>query len=88
MNSPITGEEIKRCIIKMKNNKSPGNDCIINKYITPTCDIVLPIYVTLFNIIFDTGIIPTVWLEVNVIPIYKKTYYIVKLSGQIIYIYN
>ena len=70
--SPITGEEIKRCIIKMNHNKSLGNDCIINEYITSTCDIVLPIYVTLFNIIFDTGIIPTVWLEGNVIPIYKK----------------
>ena len=72
LNSPITGEEIKRCIIKMNTNKSPGNDFIINEYITSTIDIVLPIYVTLFNIIFDTGIIPTVWLEGNVIPIYKK----------------
>ena len=72
LNSPITGEEIKHCIIKMNTNKSPGNDCIINEYITFTCDIVLPIYVTLFNIIFDTGIIPTVWLDGNVIPIYKK----------------
>ena len=72
LNSPITGEEITRCIIKMKNNKSPGNDCIINEYITSTCDIVLPIYVTLFNIIFDTGIIPTVWLEGNVIPTKRK----------------
>ena len=53
LNSPITGEEIKRCIIKMNTNKSPGNDCIINEYITSTIDIVLPIYVTLFNIIFD-----------------------------------
>ena len=50
LNSPITGEEIKRCITKMNNNKSPGNDYIINEYITSTCDIVLPIYVTLFNI--------------------------------------
>ena len=41
----------------MNTNKSPGNDCIINEYITSTIDIVLPIYVTLFNIIFDTGII-------------------------------
>ena len=72
LNSPITGEEIKRCIIKIKNNTSPGNDCIINEYITSTCDIVLPIYITLFNIIFDTGIIHTVWLDGNVIPIYKK----------------
>ena len=72
LNSPITAEEITRCIIKMKNNKSPGNDCIINEYITSTCDIVLPIYVTLFNIIFDTGIIPTVWLEGNVIPTKRK----------------
>ena len=36
LNSPITGEEIKR-IIKMNTNKSAGNDCIINEYITSTC---------------------------------------------------
>ena len=57
---------------QVNTNKSPGNDCTINEYITFTCDSVLPIYVTLFNIIFDTGIIPTVRLEGNVIPIYKK----------------
>ena len=72
LNSPITAEEITCCRTKMKNNKSPGNECIINQYITSTCDILLPIYVTLFNIIFHTGIIPTIWLDGNVIPIHKK----------------
>ena len=72
LNSPITAEEIKRCITNMKNNKSSGNDLIFNEYITSTCDILLPVYVKLFNIIFDTGIIPTSWLEGNVIPVYKK----------------
>ena len=29
LHNPMTCEEIKRCIIKKNNNKSPGNDCII-----------------------------------------------------------
>ena len=32
----------------------------------------LPIYVSYFNLIFDTGIIPDTWLEGIIRPIYKK----------------
>ena len=39
LNSPIIGEQIKRCIIKMNTNKYPGNNCIINEYITSTCEL-------------------------------------------------
>ena len=32
----------------------------------------LPVYVKLFNLIFDTGIVPESWLIGNIIPIYKN----------------
>ena len=32
----------------------------------------LPIYIYLFNLIFDTGIIPDIWLEGIIRPIYKN----------------
>ena len=36
----------------------------------------LPVYVKLFNLIFDTGIVPESWLIGNIIPIYKNKGYI------------
>lgn len=47
----------------LKNNKSSSNDKIINEYIKYTSHIMLPIYVSIFNIVFDCGIIPESWLE-------------------------
>ena len=32
----------------------------------------LPIYVKLFNIVFDIGVIPESWLTGNILPIYKN----------------
>lgn len=72
LNSNITPEEIKKSINLLKNNKSSGNDGIINKYIKHNKDKMLPLYVTLFNIILETGIIPTQWSEGVIIPIYKN----------------
>ena len=56
----------------MKNGKCPGKDQILNEYIKSTQHIFLPIYVKLFNIVFDSGIIPPVWLEGIIRPIYKN----------------
>ena len=71
LNSEITGEEILKCISKLKNNKASGDDKIVNEYIKASADLLLPLYVKLFNLIFDTGIIPDAWLTGNIHPIYK-----------------
>ena len=71
MNSEITGEEILKCISKLKNNKASGDDKIVNEYIKASADLLLPLYVKLLNLIFDTGIIPDAWLTGNIHPIYK-----------------
>jgi hypothetical protein len=34
----------------------------MNEYIKSTCDIFMPVYVKLFNIIFDSGNVPESWL--------------------------
>ena len=72
LNSKFTGQEILKCIKNLKNNKSFGNDIILNEYIKSTADQMLPIYTHLFNLIFDTGIIPDIWLEGIIRPIYKN----------------
>ena len=72
LNSFITEGEILKCIKSLKNNKSSSNDKIINEYIKYTSHIMLPVYVSFFNIVFDTGIIPESWLEGIIRPIYKN----------------
>ena len=72
LNKPITEEEIRTCISKLKNHKAPGIDNIINEYITTTEDILMPAYIRVFNIIFMNGIFPDVWSKGIIVPIYKK----------------
>ena len=61
LNSPITEKEIKNVVLKLRNGKAFGNDGILNEYIKNTIDDLMPIYVKLFNIILDTGIVPDTW---------------------------
>ena len=68
----ITRDEIVKSIIKLKNGKAPGSDNILNEHIKATMHIFLPLYEILFNIIFDTGIVPEEWLIGIIKPIFKN----------------
>lgn len=72
LNMPITEEEISKCINKLKNSKLPGSDQILNEYIKNAKPKLLPLYTKLFNLIFETGIIPENWVEGMMKPIYKN----------------
>ena len=45
---------------------------MLNEHIKSTINIMLPIYVKLVNIVFDTGVIPESWLTGNILLIYKN----------------
>ena len=72
LNNPLTRAEIKRCIGKLKNSKSPGSDNIINEYIKCSQDLLCPLYDKLFNKILDTGVFPSEWLTGVIIALYKS----------------
>ena len=72
LNLYIQKDEIIKCIEKLKNNKSGGEDAIINEYIKTTSNQFIEIYEKLFNLIFDTGFIPESWVVGNIIHIYKN----------------
>ena len=59
-------------IKSLKNNKSHGIDNILNEHLKTSTSQMLPIYVTLFNMIFDSGIIPESWAYGEILPIYKN----------------
>ena len=72
LNCRITCEEILQGIRNLKKNKTCGEDRVINEYIKSTSNLFVHIYEELFNLIFDTGILPDVWLLGNIKPIYKN----------------
>ena len=72
INQCITADEIMAAAKSLHNNKSPGLDSIVNEHIKSTINIMTPIYVKLFNLIFDTGIVPESWTIGNIKPIFKN----------------
>ena len=72
INLPISEGEITEAVKSLKRNKSPGIDDVMNEHIINTLNFLLPVYVKLFNIIFDHSIIPENWLLGNILSIYKK----------------
>ena len=72
LNARFDEQEIRKCINKLRNGKSAGIDRIVNEYIKCTADIFMPIYIVLFNKIFDTGTIPEDWVIGLIVPIYKN----------------
>ena len=72
LNNPINQHEISTVIKALKLNKSSGIDEIINEYIISTKHLLLPIYEKLFDIILNSGIVPSDWIKGNIILIYKN----------------
>jgi hypothetical protein len=72
INSPITKDEIFKGITNLKNNKAFGDDQVINEYMKTTSNQFVDIYEKLFNLVFDTGIIPESWLVGTIKPFYKN----------------
>ena len=55
-----------------KNGKACGDDFVINEYIKCTSNMFMPLYVKIFNIVFNSGILPESWLVGNIIHFYKN----------------
>ena len=72
INKPFTDIEIIAAVKNLKNNKSSGIDNILNEHLKTSIHIMAPVYTKLFNIIFDTGLVPESWSLGNILPIYKN----------------
>ena len=72
INLPITETETTDAIKTLKNNKSSGMDNIKNEQIKASCNLMIPIYTKLFNLIFENGLIPESWSVGTIKPIYKN----------------
>lgn len=68
----ITESEISAAVKLIKNGKACGTDSILNEHIKSTLDLMMPVYVRLFNYVLDSGNIPKEWLNGIIVPIYKN----------------
>ena len=57
---------------KLKSDKACGIDHLLNEYFMKFKDIMAPILVRVFNIIFDSGEFPNDWSKGIIIPLHKK----------------
>ena len=72
LNKDFTFVEIKNIIKKLKNGKSCGYDNIINEYLKNSPDSVIEVIVHLFNLVLNTGIVPTDWCIGLIFPLFKN----------------
>ena len=55
----------------MKNGKCSGEDDILNEFLKNSSHRCLELYVKLFNLVLETGIVPDDWCTGFIIPLYK-----------------
>jgi hypothetical protein len=72
INRNITQIEIFKSIKNLKNNKTCGDNCIINEYIKSTSNQFIEVYEKLFNLIFKSGVIQEIWVSGTIKPFYKN----------------
>ena len=72
LNRPFSEADILQAIKSLKNNKSCGTDLILNEFLKCASGKMLNVFCKLFNIVFESGIVPNSWTEGIICPIYKN----------------
>ena len=68
INDTISREEVSIAINNLKNNKSPGYDSLLNEYLKNSPITVIELLTEYFNLVLDTGIIPTIIMNYCTMP--------------------
>jgi hypothetical protein len=74
LNNPITEVEIIKVIQRLKKEKSPGSDNLLNECFIEYNDFFTKYFVKLFNIVFSSGVFPSSWSEGIITPVFKMGY--------------
>ena len=72
INEPFTIDEIRKHITFLKKDKSPGIDFILNEFIKNCPDKLIHVIVLLFNLVLESGFIPTDWTIGIIKVLYKN----------------
>ena len=72
INMPFSRTEIMDCIKRLRNHKASGIDNIHNEFLKACPPTMVTIFVELFNVVLDSGIIPPDWTVGLIMPLYKN----------------
>ena len=72
LNSPISEDEVKKAVKRLKNGKACGEDKILNEMIKAFSESHMSVLTKIFNIVLLSGHMPHEWVIGIIKPIYKK----------------
>ena len=72
LNRLFSEADILQAIKSLKNNKSCGIDLILNEFLKCASGKMLTVFCKLFNIVFESGIVPNSWTEGIISPIHEN----------------
>ena len=72
LNAPISLEETRQSLKRLKNNKAAGVDGIPSEFYKNTNDLLLRPLNALFNYVLDSGFYPEKWCEGVIHPLHKQ----------------
>lgn len=70
--TPVDSEEVEKCILKLSNKKSTGDDGISSECLKKVSGKISPYLAHIANLTFSTGKFPDALKEAIVVPLYKK----------------
>ena len=72
LDAPFTLNDLDIALKKLKNNKSPGFDNVLNEFLKLNSPLFKITLLSVFNILFTNGYFPDAWSIGLIIPIHKK----------------
>lgn len=72
INMPFSLSEITECIKHLRNHKACGIDNIHNEFLKACPPAMINLFVGLFNLVLDSGVIPPDWTVGLIMPLYKN----------------
>ena len=72
LNSPISEDEVKKAVKRLKNGKACGEDKILNEMIKAFSETHMGVLTNIFNIVLQSGHMPHEWVIGSIKPIYKN----------------
>lgn len=75
LDAKISGKEVRKAILKLKRNKSPGFDLLQSTLFIDTADLLVEPLCKLFNYIFENHLYPETWARGIVVPLPKRVIY-------------